>query len=292
MTADKTPKSGYAGFQDKIFHIVETAHPGPYENISKYFDLTIMTLIFFNVLAVILQTVEDYEKAYGAYFIAFELMSLAIFSLEYLLRLWACTASEAYQHPIKGRLKFALEPMNLIDLFAILPSLFGFQARQARALRLIRIFRVLKLGRYYQSLQTLGTVVQNKKEELLVTLFVVTMLLLFASSFIYHFEHEAQEEKFSSIPAAMWWGVATLTTVGYGDVYPITPAGRFFAAVIAVLGVGVFALPAGILASGFAEELERRRAGPPAPQPCPHCGKNIHSPPEPEAAAKEGQAET
>jgi voltage-gated potassium channel len=111
-----------------------------------------------------------------------------------------------------------------------------------------------------------------KREELLVTLFVLLLLLLFASSLIYFAEHDAQPDIFSSIPAAMWWAVATLTTVGYGDVYPVTTVGKLVASVIAVLGIGMFALPTGILGAGFVEELQSRKR---RPRTCPHCGKSL-----------------
>jgi voltage-gated potassium channel len=117
-------------------------------------------------------------------------------------------------------------------------------------------------------------VFKAKKEELIIGVCVVLVLLIFAASFIYAVEQEAQPEAFASIPAAMWWGVATLTTVGYGDVYPVTPLGKVFGAIIAMLGIGLFAVPAGILASAFAEELQRAKG----PQTtCPHCGKTIES---------------
>ncbi len=165
----------------------------------------------------------------------------------------------------------------MIDLMAILPfylpKLIPFDLRFLRAVRLFRIFRLLKLGRYSESVRLLGRVLNAKKEELGVTIFAVLILLVICSSLMYYAEHQAQPEAFSSIPAAMWWGIVTLTTVGYGDVYPITLPGKILGAIIAVLGIGLFALPAGILASGFADEMQKKRSQ--ASGICPYCGRKL-----------------
>jgi voltage-gated potassium channel len=175
--------------------------------------------------------------------------------------------------------------MAIVDLLAILPfyapMVVRLDLRFLRALRLIRILRLLKLGRYSQAMQTIARVVVAKKEELLVTAFVVFILLLLGSAGLYYAEHDAQPEAVPSIPAAMWWGVVTLSTVGYGDIVPVTPAGRFLGAVVALLGIGMFALPTGILGAAFVEEVRRRRA---ATRVCPHCGRSLP----PDDAARDG----
>jgi voltage-gated potassium channel len=173
-----------------------------------------------------------------------------------------------------------LTPLALIDLLAIIPfylPLLSPQMRVGRALRLFRLFRVLKLNRYTDSLTIVVQVLRLKQEELILSLFVLSILLAIASSLIYFAEHQAQPDAFSSIPEAMWWGTITLTTVGYGDVYPVTLIGRILGAILAILGIGLFALPAGILASGFAEELQVRksRQQPEQTRICPHCGEII-----------------
>jgi voltage-gated potassium channel len=164
--------------------------------------------------------------------------------------------------------------MALIDLVAILPFYLPFarmDLRSMRVVRVMRIFRLAKLGRYSESLQTLQRVFKAKKEQLADTVFILLVLLVMASSLMYFAENHVQPDKFSSIPAAMWWAVSTLTTVGYGDVYPFTTAGKIIASVIAVLGIGMFALPTGILGAGFVEEREQRKRH----LRCPHCGKEF-----------------
>lgn len=265
--------------KNRIYKILEVASED--DVTSRAFDIFIMALIFLNVLAVILETVESLATQYASFFATFETVSVAVFTVEFVLRLWVCTEGEERGNVVTKRIRFVIKPMSVIDLLAILPFylpvVIPLDPRFLRALRLFRLFRLFKMGRYSESLQTLGNVLKAKKEEMIVTFFVISLLLVFASSTIYYVEHDAQPEAFSSIPAAMWWGVATLTTVGYGDVYPITPIGKFLGAVIALLGIGMFALPAGILASGFAEELQKKRVK--EIRICPHCGKNIDEPP-------------
>jgi voltage-gated potassium channel len=169
--------------------------------------------------------------------------------------------------------------MVLIDLFAILPFYIptsGLDFRVLRAVRLTRLFRILKLGHYSQSLRTLGKVLKSKREELIVTLFAGVILLIIASSIMYYIERDTQPDKFNSILSAMWWGVSTLTTIGYGDIYPITTLGKIVGSFISVMGIGLFVLPAGILASGFSSELQNNVKN---PKVCPHCGKDINSDP-------------
>jgi voltage-gated potassium channel len=244
--------------------------------IIKFLDLFIVVLILFNIGAIILETEKSVYNAYRGIFIAFEYFSIAVFTIEYLLRLWFCTHDERFKGAFRGRLRFAMTPLALIDLCAILPfylpMLLPIDLRFIRAIRLFRLFRIFKLARYSTAFTTLTNVIRAKKEELLITAFIVGVLLVTASSLMYFIENEAQPKAFSSIPAAMWWGIATLSTVGYGDIYPVTLAGKVLGAVIALLGIGMFALPAGILGSGFVEELHRQR---PEKKICPHCGKEL-----------------
>lgn len=238
-------------------------------------DALLTGLILVNVVAVVLETVPGWGTRYAGVFNAIEWVSGPAFTLEYLLRLWACREDPRYARAVGGRIRYALRPLLLVDLLAILPfwlpMLIPLDLRVLRALRLIRLLRLFKMARYVESLQTLGTAIRSRRDELLITLAALGILLLVASTLMYYAESAAQPEAFSSIPKAMWWGVTTLTTVGYGDLYPVTPLGRFMGAIIAILGVGLFALPAGLLASGFSDALQAKRAA----ACCPHCGKEL-----------------
>ena len=216
---------------------------------SRLVDQALVVLIVLNVLVAILQTdASIYGRAPQA-FETFELVSLVIFGLEYLMRAWSCVEDHRFKEPVTGRLRFALQPMMLIDLAVLVIPLY-------LDLRPLRILRLLRLGRYSPRLRLFARVIRDKRDELLVGLFVAVVLLVACSTAMYYVEGPDQVG-FQSIPETMWWGVTTLTTVGYGDVSPVTGAGKILGALVALLGVGVFALPAGILASGFADALDR-----------------------------------
>ena len=259
--------------KQRVFEIFEFSSKDDW--LSRLDDVILTILIALNAVAVTLETVHNLYTEYKIIFDTFELVSIIIFTVEYILRLWICTLRIQYQRPIRGRIRYAFTPLALIDLFAILPFYFPFflpiDLRFIRTIRLFRLLRVFKLTRYSEALKTLGSVVKHKKEELLISVMIVLVILFFASTLMYFIENETQPETFGSIPKSLWWGVVTLTTVGYGDVYPATPAGKILCAVIAFLGVAMFALPAGILASGFAERIHRKREH----TNCPHCGKEI-----------------
>ena len=263
--------------KEKIYKILEPAFDG--DQSSKAFDIFLILVIFLNVLAVILESVESIGVAYSGFFKMFSLFSVGFFSIEYLMRLWTCTENKKFEKPVTGRFRYALTPLALIDFLVLvpfyLPLFFQVDLRILRVLRLLRLFTLFKLTRYSSSLKLISTVVREKKEELVVTFAVTMILLVFASGIIFFLENEKQPGAFSSIPAAMWWGVATMTTVGYGDIYPITAIGKFFGGFVAILGLGTFSLPAGIIAYGFIEEIQKKRY---RPSSCPHCGKEVSIP--------------
>ena len=263
--------------KEKVYRIFEPASEGDLS--SKAFDIFLIIVIFLNVLAVILESVESLGVAYSGFFEMFSLFSVTFFTLEYLSRLWACTENKKFEKPVAGRLRYALTPLALIDLTVLvpffLPFFFQIDLRILRVLRLLRLFTLFKLTRYSSSLKLISTVVREKKEELLVTFAVTMILLVLASGIIYFLENEQQPAAFSSIPAAMWWGVATMTTVGYGDIYPVTAIGKMFGGFVAILGLGTFSLPAGIIAYGFIEEIQKKRT---RPIVCPHCQKEVAVP--------------
>ena len=240
-----------------------------------------ITLIALNVAGIVLQTVPTLNTAFRPQFVAFEILSVLAFTVEYVLRVWSAPASTRYQGSVSGRIRFMLSPMGLVDLLAVLPfwlPFLGVDLRFLRALRLLRIFRVFKLQRYSRALQMIGKVAVATRAQLAISLAVVLILLLISSSLMYLAEHRAQPEVFSSIPASMWWAVATLTTVGYGDVYPITPIGRLLGSAVAILGIGMFALPTSILGAAFVEELRGAESTQVQIITCPHCGKEHGSP--------------
>ncbi|OPX85483.1 MAG: Cyclic nucleotide-gated potassium channel [Pelotomaculum sp. PtaB.Bin104] len=259
----------------RVFEIITLAAPD--DKSSKFFETIILSLIALSITAVILETVNSLHEKYAFYFNVLEIITVSVFSVEYVLRLWTCTFLDKYKNPITGRLRFAFTPMLIIDLMSILPffipMIISVDTRFLRALRLLRLFRILKTGRYFESLQIMNRVINNKKEELLVSLSIILILLIMISSCMYWVENSAQPEVFSSIPATMWWGIATLTTVGYGDMYPITPLGKLMGGVVTILGLMLFALPTGIFASGFTEEIQYKKSKRKKENPCSHHDK-------------------
>lgn len=264
----------------RIYELVDV--PSNEEGKRRYdwFDISLATLIVLNVVAVMVETIDAVNARAARVLAGFEVFSVTVFSLEYVLRLWSCTADPRYAHPVRGRIRFALRPLAVIDLLAILPGLLphvGLDLRFLRVMRLFRILRVLKLGRYSTAANVLLAVLRNRRADLTVMLAALVMLLVVSSSLMYYAEHEAQPEHFSSIPAAMWWAVITLTTIGYGDVYPITAVGRMLGGVIAIFGIGFVALPTAVIAAEFAEALRRKRRRRLRRRivRCPHCNQNL-----------------
>lgn len=244
----------------KFFRLLEPSKNK--SDLNYYFDLFIITLIILNVLAIILASDQIIGSRYKTLFSNFEIFSVIIFSIEYLLRLWTIVEKKAYHDPIKGRIKFIFSPMAIVDLFAILPfylPFLGIDLRFLRILRIFRIFRLLKMARYSNAFSMIKRVLKDKKEELLVTLLFIIIILVIISTLMFYIERDAQPEVFGSIPKSLWWGVVTLTTVGYGDIYPITPFGKILGGIITLLGIGLIALPSGILASGYTEQIHKSK---------------------------------
>jgi len=233
-----------------------------------------VVLILLNVTVVILETVRGIHAVFLWEFFIIDLVSVIIFSIEYVLRIWVCTLYEEYSHPITGRLRFMFTPYMIIDGLAILPFYIPFiipiDLRFLRILRLFRILRILKLGRYSDAVNTFHRILTRKKEQLLLALSLLLIVMVLASALMYDAEHEAQPEVFASIPHAMWWALVTLATVGYGDVYPVTAMGKVLSGVVVIVGIMIFALPTAIFAAGFVEEIELEQE-----VFCPHCGRKI-----------------
>lgn len=234
------------------------------DRLSLAFDYLLITLIISNVAAMMLETIPAVHGQWHEELAIFDLISVGIFTIEYVLRIWIAPLSP---HPHKKgerrwnrRMDYILSPMAIIDLLAILPfylsTLFFIDLR---VLRLFRVIRMIKLGRYSRSMQALMSVIRSEARTLLAALSVLLIMMVVAATIIYYLEHQAQPEAFSSIPASLWWALVTLTTVGYGDVVPVTTLGRVFGGVITLLGVGLYALPAGILSSSFTAQMQLRR---------------------------------
>ena len=243
----------------RIWEILEKGNSQ--DKISFYTDIFLINLIVFNIIAVLLETVDSIYSVYSLEFLIFERFSTAIFLIEYILRVWVCVEEKIKKNKLITRLKYASTWPAIIDLLAVLsgllPMVFEVDLRILRALRMLRL---LKFSRYFKVMNLLLGVLREEKQSFLAAMFLLTIAMLVASTGIYMFEKDAQPDKFGSIPEAMWWAIATLTTIGYGDVTPITGMGKFFGAIIAIIGIGVVALPSGILASGFTDQLKRRQA--------------------------------
>ncbi len=219
-------------------------------------------LIVTNVAAYVLQTVPAYGRQYFAQFDAFEYFSVAVFTVEYLLRLWASPEDPLVGdgRPFRNRFRYALRPMMVIDFFAIAPAYVQIFMPffDLRLLRLVRLLRLLKIARYSPAMSTLAHVIASERRALFGTLLLLLCSVVFAGAAMHAAEGGVQPEKFGNIPGAMWWAIATLTTVGYGDAVPVTVLGRLIAGATMIVGLGLFALPVGIIATGFVQEIHRR----------------------------------
>ncbi len=253
----------------------------------KIDDYLISTLIILNVIAIVLESFASIRNNLGTFITNFELFSVIVFSVEYLLRLWAADMKFSHLSPFKARLKYITSFYGVVDLLAVLPFylpfFFKLDFRALRILRLLRTLRLFKLGNYSKSLRTIGDVIQEKRSDLIITISVTGIILLIAATFMYEIESSVQPESFPNVFATLWWAVATLTTIGYGDVYPITNFGRALAAVTALLGIGIVAIPTGIISSGFIDKMEEHKQKknkeeyPESEKSyyCPHCGKKF-----------------
>jgi voltage-gated potassium channel len=267
--------------KQRVYAILESGaldHPA-----GRLIAGTLGLLIFLNVIAAVLETDAQVFQSYNHFFDVFALISVTIFAGEYLVRVWCCTENPLYRDPVRGRLKYMATPVALIDLFVVLPFLLlpfiVITPETLAFVRFLRIFWILKISHYSRALKTFGRVFSAKRGEIFVAFFVMFVLLILGSALIYFAEHDAQPQKFSSVLASMWWGIETMATIGYGDMVPVTPMGKFVAGIVALLGVGLFALPAGIFASGFIEEIHRKKKEADT-LTCPHCGKTITHEPE------------
>ncbi|WP_027002899.1 potassium channel family protein [Hugenholtzia roseola] len=276
------PKLQY--WEERVFNIVEKHEKGNLP--SLIFDVFIIILVILSVVETVIESYKDIESSYKIYLLSFEYFTIYVFSVEYLLRLFSAPAKYKYKHRGIAYLRYVFSPLAIIDLLAILPfflPMLGWgDLRLLRLLRVLRIVRLLKLKRYSRSLGLVGQVIAEKRDELLTTLLLAQILLIIAATLMYYIEGE-ENPHFPNIINTLWWAVVTMTTVGYGDVVPITGLGKLLNGVIAFLGIGIVALPTSILSAGFLEKLQeakklRKRHTHKNAYPydyCPHCGKKL-----------------
>ena len=270
----------YRKIKTRVYEIVQLSNSK--DLASKIFDVSLIALIIINIIMVIAETFNIPDTV--QYVIKYaETVSVIIFTVEYLLRLWTSDMSFPSLSPLIARIKYIFSFMAIIDLLSILPfyipMLIPIDLRVLRALRILRLFRLFKINRYTDALSTIGKVFKRKASELISSIFVVVLLMIISSVIMYNVENQAQPDLFKNAFSAMWWAIATLTTVGYGDIYPITVLGKLLSAVIALLGIGLVAVPTGIITSGFMEVLEEKKETKEHKdcnkKYCPYCGHKL-----------------
>ena len=247
-------------FQRRLMEILEKATDRDRD--SKICDVFITTLVLCNILAIILESVSSLQAVYGQYFDLFEFWSVMFFTLEYVLRFWATGAKYAdHGQKWQGRREYMFGFYGVVDLLAILPFYLQmlFPGADMRALRILRLVRVLKLSHYNSALEDLFNAVKNEARSFIAALYLLTIAIILTSSLMYYAEGDTQPEHFSSIPASMYWAIITLTTVGFGDISPVTWIGQVLATITAFIGVCTVAMLTGIVASSFATQMARRR---------------------------------
>lgn len=259
----------YSKLKHKAYFLVNT---------NKPFEILIIALIIINTSAVIAETFTLSANVQSVLSVV-EVFSVIIFTAEYILRVWTSDILYSSLPSIKARAKYIFSFMAIIDLLAImpfyLPMLISIDLRALRTLRLVRLLRLLKINRYTKALSTIAEVFRRKATQLISSLIVVGLLMLVAALLMYNIEHEAQPEAFSNVFQALWWSVATLTTVGYGDIYPVTTLGKVLSTIIALLGIGLVAVPTGIITAGFSEVIEKDEDNDEQKKYCPYCGHKI-----------------
>ncbi len=247
---------------------------------ANIFDGVIIFFIVINVAMVIAETFA-LPPIVQTVFGYLEIVSVVIFTVEYLLRAWTADLKFSTLPSHKARIKHVFSFMAIIDLLAIVPFYIPFlipiDLRVLRTLRLTRLLRLLKVNRYTSAISTIGLVFKRKAAQLFSSVFIVSLLMIIAAVLMYNVENAAQPDKFDNAFSALWWAIATLTTVGYGDIYPITALGKLLSSVIAILGIGLVAVPTGIISAGFMECVEDKKEELPAEHKtyCPYCGHKI-----------------
>ncbi|EHE99988.1 ion transporter [Enterocloster citroniae] len=258
----------------RIFEIIQSANTG--DIASKIFDLFIMLLVIINSITIMIDTFS-LPQNFKTTIRIIDTSTSIIFSIEYALRIWTAPFLFPNKSNTKARIRYIFSFMAIIDLLAILPfylpMLIPFNLKSLRLLRLTRLLRIFKMNRYTNALYKVGAVFKAKASQLISSMLVVVMLIILSSILMFNIENTAQPEAFTNIFDSMWWAVATFTTVGYGDIYPITVAGKLLSTIIAFLGIGLVAVPTGIISAGFVEQIDKHDDD--KKHYCPYCGKRL-----------------
>ena len=259
----------------RVFQIVGKTEEG--DRVGALFDGAIIFLIILSVVCIVLESFHEIARDYGRVFFALEVFTVVIFTLEYLARLW--TADLLYPKSRFPRLRYVFSFMALVDLAAFLPfylPIGRLDLRYLRLFRLTRLLRIFKLHRYSSAFQMVTEVIVESSYQLFASFSLLAITILVSAIVMYGAERTAQPDAFPNVPAAIWWAVVSIATVGYGDVYPITVVGKIFGSIISVVGIGVVAIPAGVMAAGFSQAIARRKEGETDKKKyCPYCGKKI-----------------
>lgn len=273
----------YKRIKQRAHEILEVARPN--DKASRAVDIGLMCLILINVALIIADTFDLPPLAVRISGIV-ETVSVVIFTIEYILRLWVADLSYPELSPFRARLKYIRSFAAVIDLVSLLPSFISAMSANFMVLRMLRVLRLLrafKLNRYTHALRDIGEVFRKKASQLISSMLVVSFLMVISSVLMYDAEHEAQPEVFDNALSGLWWAIATLTTVGYGDIYPVTAIGRVMSAIIALLGIGLVAVPTGIITAGFSEHISQKqieaeksaKADDEEKKYCPYCGHKL-----------------
>lgn len=265
------PHRGLRRLRAQLFHVLHK--PDPANPIARYVNYVLALLIVSNAACVALESVQSISSEFSTAFRYFEYFSTTVFVVEYCTRLWVCVEQSRYVQPIVGRLRYALHPLPLLDLLVIATFWAPIDLRFLRVARMVRLLKVLRLESFEYALQRIGESLDRRKELLLVAIVLMLLSIYASAAVVYQLEHRTQPEVFTSIPATFWWAMTTLTTIGYGDMVPLTPLGKLFAGLISIFGIGVFALPTAIVTAAILEA----GSAPQEPSRCKHCGKDTHS---------------
>ena len=257
--------------QGKLYALLEEPQKNRY---SYGVNIFIYTLIIISIVTLIISTIDDFNDKYSSILSLIQHIIMPIFVLEYFLRLYAAGSLKKYRG-FFGKLKYMTSAYAIIDLIVIIPYIFiGFDFNNAfiRSLRFFRIFRLFRMKKQAEFVKVISQILSSKKEEFTVLLFCTLAIIIFLSFIVFESEHNAQPEVFTNIPQTLWWAVATLTTVGYGDMYPITTLGKLITAIVSILGIAFIAIPGGIFASEFVNIFSKRKLQRKSKNRCLECG--------------------